>query len=64
MMSVDPVPGEVNVCQLLLTAGHTGPSILTMGGMIENDGHFGSLTEPVNAMETSVDLTVGDADTV
>ncbi len=62
MMSVDPVLGEVNVCQLLLTATHTGLSILTMGGMIENDGHWGSLTEPASVTETSVDLTVGDAD--
>lgn len=64
MMSVDPVLAEVNACQLLLTVTHTGLSILTMAGMIENDGHCGSLTEPANATETSVDLTVGNADMV
>lgn len=61
MMSVDPVLAEVNACQFPLTAAHTGLSILTMGGMIENDGHCGSLTEPANATATSVDLTVADA---
>ncbi len=41
---------------------HTGLSILMMGVMIENDGHWGFFNRPASVTETSVDLTVGDAD--
>lgn len=63
-MSADPVLGGVSVYQSQLTAVHTGLSILTMDGTIENDGLYGSLTEPASVTETSVDLTVADADMV
>lgn len=61
MTSADPVLGGVSVCQLQPTATHTGLSILTMGVTTVNDGLCGSLTEPVNATQTLLDLTVADA---